>query len=339
MPIKHLQQMARLPRLGKLRMGYSEPKGKGKTPKRADAWILSSPHRDLLEQAARLYGGEVQPWDNDGNAEFRLFSKAKEIPVYVTPFEGSQWMELRSEDGSRLVRRCDGETLIEYEEVDEGGQKKNRALPPCACKCDLEDPECRAISRFEFILKDLPELGVWLLETRSINAALEMPQMMEYTRQAGRLVASAFLVFMIRKRRGKVFPVAQLRLKAKPQHLEALTDGRTPLALPVAEALDSTHPALPSSVEEEEVAEGYTEAEFLKMLAGYSFSAPKGIKWLAGLRPPSLDELEALLDRVSWLPEGRPADVTTRLSLAQGTGVKTWAELVAWGVQYGGDPV
>lgn len=217
MPILELQKMATLPTIGKIRLGYSEPGNNGgKKPKKSDKWILTSPRRNLLEAAAEMYGGTVTEWGE----QFRLFTNVAEIRVYVTPIEASQWLELW--DGEECLRRCDSETC--YISNPQGGKRR-----PTACICEIEEHrKCKPTSRYSFLIPELPELGIWLYESKGFHNAIEMPKMLDFVRVAGQLVVEAFLAIEIRRKkvRGQIakFPVAVVRVKKRP---EAALMGRT----------------------------------------------------------------------------------------------------------------
>ncbi len=180
MPILDLQR--RMRQLGEIRIGHAVDTGRvtkyGKRivrPVKLDAFRFTSPSRPILEQVAALYGGTVQPWTpaNGGPSEFEVFSTTDRLPVLVPPRDSvSQWYELYQ--GSKCVRRCDGQTE----------QKSDRP-----CMCDPVKRDCSITTRVNVMLRDLPALGQWLLVSKGYHAAVELPPAAELLSQVGGYVA------------------------------------------------------------------------------------------------------------------------------------------------------
>jgi hypothetical protein len=80
-PIIALQR--RLSLVGAIRAGGEKPpRGVGA---KLDAFRLTSPRRELLDQAAKLYGGEVTPWQSPVGQEWQVYTQHEELPVLVMP--------------------------------------------------------------------------------------------------------------------------------------------------------------------------------------------------------------------------------------------------------------
>ena len=161
MSILALQTRAR--RLGEIRLGDTETKS-GKTyPISLDTFRLTSAAKGLLDQAAKLWGGDVVPWQpsEKGNPKWQLVTETAELPVLIPPqdADNATWYELWSAGG--LQRRCDGESVLNRDD-------------PIPCLCNPEDRECKPITRVSFMLPDLPDIGVWLLSSTGYNAAVEL---------------------------------------------------------------------------------------------------------------------------------------------------------------------
>ncbi len=161
MSIVALQTRAR--RLGEIRLGDTETKG-GKTyPVSLDTFRLTSAAKGLLDQASKLWGGEVVPWQptERGNPKWQVVTETAELPVLIPPqdADNATWYELWSAGG--LQRRCDGESVLNRDD-------------PIPCVCNPDDRECKPITRVSFMLPDLPDIGVWLLSSTGYNAAVEL---------------------------------------------------------------------------------------------------------------------------------------------------------------------
>lgn len=177
MPIIDLQR--RMRQLGEIRIGRVVDTGRvsqrtGKPilrPEKLKAFRFTSPSREILGQVATLYGGEVQPWTpaNGGPDEFEVYSTATRLPVLIPPRDSvSQWYE--HYQGSKCVRRCDGQTE----------QKSDRP-----CLCNPEDRMCKITTRVNVMLRDVAALGQWLLISKGYYAAVELPPAAELLAQVG----------------------------------------------------------------------------------------------------------------------------------------------------------
>jgi hypothetical protein len=166
MPILDMQ--IRMRELGRIRTGEQVASGKGKRPAKLDAFRLTSASKELLEAAAEAYGGTVTPWASPSGDQWELKTIVAALPVVIPPGEAlSQWYELWG--GGGCLRRCDGH--LEY--VSDG---------PCLCPADPGDRReaanagqaCKPTTRLNVILPDLPDLGVWRLESHGYYAAVEL---------------------------------------------------------------------------------------------------------------------------------------------------------------------
>lgn len=172
MPIIELQR--RMRQLGEIRIGRVVDTGRISQrtnrpimrPEKLDRFRLTSASRPLLEEVAKLYGGQVEPWTpaNGGPAEWEVFTDADRLPVLVPPRDPvTQWYEQYK--GSKCVRRCDGVTE----------QKTDK---PCLCDPDARD--CQITTRLNVMLRDVPGLGVWLLTSHGFYAAVELPEVAQF---------------------------------------------------------------------------------------------------------------------------------------------------------------
>jgi len=173
-PIVDLQR--RLYELGRIRLGTSTRNERGKKiPKRLPTWRLTSRSRTALELAAELYGGTVQPWEDRG--DYELVTSTDTLPIVRVPGQalsqgGERWDRPDgAEPGAavRCIRRCDGVT---------------EALTGSTCVCTANHDErrelaqkgkaCAPVTRLSVILRDVPGVGIWRLETRGYYAAVEL---------------------------------------------------------------------------------------------------------------------------------------------------------------------
>lgn len=144
--------------LGRIRMGEKGSKGQ---PVRLETFRLTSSSRNLLEHAAALWGGEVREWEGAPSAgQYELTTRTATLPIIIPPGRDpvSSWYEQWNAGG--CTHRCDGGRNY----IDES---------PCSCNPD--DRACKATTRLNVMLPDLPDIGVWRLESHGINAAMELP--------------------------------------------------------------------------------------------------------------------------------------------------------------------
>ncbi|MFE9624254.1 hypothetical protein [Streptomyces sp. NPDC006527] len=156
--------------LGRIRTGYSRPHqdpNRRPVPVKSKTFILTSHRRDYVAAAAELYGGRVEQWTPQGQsvAQWRVVTEATELQAILPAGDPlSQSYEMWS--GGGCSRRCDGVT-------------ERLSGRPCICLDRYgddwherkADEVCRPTSRVGVFLPDLPDLGVWRLETKSYYAA------------------------------------------------------------------------------------------------------------------------------------------------------------------------
>lgn len=199
--------------LGRIRLGTTEPAKNGKTrPARSSTFILTSHSRPYIEAAAALWGGEVEAWTPQGSniGQYRVITRASSIDAIMPTGDPlSQSYEMWS--GGGCARRCDGE-------------REQLSRRPCLCLAEFgedwhergPDEVCRPTSRINVMLPDLPDLGVWRLESHSYYAADAMAGSVDAVLAAteGRSMMPVRVWIEQRKRvsRGKtkVFPVVMV---------------------------------------------------------------------------------------------------------------------------------
>lgn len=144
---------------GRIRIGQKVPSKNGSRPAKLDTFRLTSADRRRIEQAADIYGGTLSEWDAPAGRQWQVITERDVLEVVVPPSDlsFSQHYELWSAGGCQ--RRCDGVT----EQLSQG-----------PCRCDPEQRECDIHTRLSVLLRDLPGLGVWRLDTQGYYAAVEL---------------------------------------------------------------------------------------------------------------------------------------------------------------------
>ena len=212
-PIAQLQRRA--PEAGRIRLGVKT----GRAMKSLDTFRFTSPHRDAIEELARIYGGKAQPWNEPkvAGTQWEVITESNKIEVLAQPGGCTTWYELWT--GGGCARRCDGVTV----EVagHEGMDEKQ-------CICVLKGTaECDPITRLNVVLPNLDFYGVWRMQTKGWNAAKELPGMFDMVvalSQEGRMV-NAYLTLEQRKSvkngQTKNFVVPGIIVAATPNELLA----------------------------------------------------------------------------------------------------------------------
>jgi hypothetical protein len=165
-PVPLIELQRRLAEAGRIRLGETVKvrNKKGEivdAPKRLDTWRITSPTRELIEQAAGLYGGTPEPWESPTGPQWEVVTTSDELPVLIMPgYSLRQSYEHRTSPTS-VERRCDGI------EMDDGR--------PCACNAEgFSGEPCKLVTRLTVALPELTTMLGWRLETKGENAAREL---------------------------------------------------------------------------------------------------------------------------------------------------------------------
>lgn len=188
MPVLDLQRRAY--QSGRIRLGQAVKTGKqdkaGKDitrPVKLDAFRFTSPSRFQIDAAAEAHGGEVRPWDNRGRREWEVLTGATELMVAIPPAVDaiSQWYEMWT--GGGCQRRCDsqreqksgGPCLCPHAADPRDEDEADRMARERARLSKLMPPQaCGIKTRVSVVLPDLPDIGVWRLDTSGFYAAGEL---------------------------------------------------------------------------------------------------------------------------------------------------------------------
>lgn len=160
----------RLAEIGRIRIGQQVPTGNGKTrPEKLATFRLTTPDRARIERAAGLFGGRPAQWQAPAGKQWELITATDVLDVIVPPSDMafSQHYELWSAGGCQ--RRCDGRS----ESISDG-----------PCVCDPAARDCDIHTRLSVMIRDLPGLGVWRIDTSGYYAAVELQGAVEVIRIA-----------------------------------------------------------------------------------------------------------------------------------------------------------
>lgn len=171
--VKPIRQMgSRLPQAGRIRIGVRTKNAMAAI----DTFRFTSKNRDVIELLAEIYGGTVQVWQPAANrSEWEVITTSSVINVVVPPGALGQSPVYEFWTKGGLQRRCDGETMQTSEPSPDGAIQVEQ---PCLCEIQGR-LLCRPTTRLNVLLPDIPFTGVWMLETKSEYAAVEMPGMVD----------------------------------------------------------------------------------------------------------------------------------------------------------------
>ncbi len=145
--------------LGRLRLGTKGPKG---NPMKLDTWRFTSSSVELIQAVAEMWGGKWKHW---GDHKFEVISEISAIPVRIPAQLPDPEYQLWSAGG--LQRRCNG--VVAYV----AGKGEGMLEQPCIC-LNEDERSCKPHTRFEFILPDIPDIGIWAMTSTGFNAASEL---------------------------------------------------------------------------------------------------------------------------------------------------------------------
>lgn len=161
--------------MGRLRAGYNNPEKKSRDKRDSlDNWRFTSTHEDAIHEVAEVYGGVPRPW-KERPGEWEVFSTSNMLNVQLPADPLFAAYELWGSGGCQ--RRCDGEKCVVPVQDPNGGH-----LDEVDCWCDANGKEpghdkeaCVVTIRLKVVLPEIPGIGVWMLTSSSIYAAMELP--------------------------------------------------------------------------------------------------------------------------------------------------------------------
>lgn len=172
MPIKQLENIRRLPRQGKIRLGYMKPgkAGKKEYPFECGFFILDpevDEGQEIVKEFARLYG--EQPTSID-------IMFPVESPEVVFP----QWYKKYKKFGGSGLLTCkgDGEVALRL--------TKEKGMTEYPCKGDNCEEyllhQCKRVGTLQVMLPELPGIGVWQINTTSWNSIVSLNSAMPFVK-------------------------------------------------------------------------------------------------------------------------------------------------------------
>lgn len=168
--LREFQQ--RLTVVGKIRLGVYN----GRYPEKIDTFRFTSEDEDKIRAIAAKFGGTPEAWTPQGSRskQWEVISTAKALPVYLVHGQDLDPNYEAWGSGRTCLRRCDGV----WNRITQESCVCNGPTPPAAR--DM----CKITIRALLMLKALPGLGSWMLETHGENAVQEMSSLTGLVRHA-----------------------------------------------------------------------------------------------------------------------------------------------------------
>jgi hypothetical protein len=272
-PIKGISETRRLPRLGKLHIGVKKKKvvnGREVTyPSAVDYFVFPDPTEDgLSDQLKDLY-----------SALPRVFGeKPKELRILIPVEDEERWASqyYRAYSQTRgLICKGDGDTALRMVDIHTGALANRNTTEavlkevPCAGRdCPDYEQSCREIMNLQFLLPEVPGLGIWQIDTSSINSIRNINSAADLVRRIYGKVSMVPLLLTIEPQEvqdseGKKRTANVLNLRTNRTLLEMmeaiskptpqmLTDGETEMPVPDDEVPEMV---IPQAQEEKVTAE------------------------------------------------------------------------------------
>jgi hypothetical protein len=166
MPINDLSENVRIPRLGKFHLGFRDPAKNG-APTKTDYFVIEKDHPDKKRIEA-IFGEKPKelriqiPTENDEDWK----------PQYYKAYNMTYGLVCRG-DGKDATRMVDIKT---NELPNKETKTVNMVDMKCAGKeCPVyKSKKCGEVMNLRFVLPEVPGLGVWQIDTGSINSILNI---------------------------------------------------------------------------------------------------------------------------------------------------------------------
>ncbi|AII58080.1 hypothetical protein ASJ33_05450 [Dehalococcoides mccartyi] len=315
MPIKGLSETRRMPRLGKIHLGIKAKNANGvEYPKAVDYFVCPP---------------EVQAVFGEKPKELAIMFPLEDEAKFASQYYRC-YSNLRG-----LVCKGDGEIstrLIDTATGDFAGRDSKETVMkdlPCTGRdcSQYQAKKCKEVMNLLFLLPSVPGLGIWQLDTGSINSIITLNSAIELVRGVCGRVSMIPLTLAIEPREvtaeGKKKTINALTIKvgvtlAEIQKYAALPVGKVLLPPPDDEKPDMLYPEVEGIEEEEPEQEKVKEpagneaqlAHIRELYAKLNFKKSGWTAYLANAKLPS-DISLMTKEQLDWVEK----DLTERVSL------------------------
>jgi len=242
MPIKGLSETRRLPRLGKIHIGIKKTKvveGREVTFPSAVDYFVFPVENPLHDELVRIFG-----------------EKPRELRILIPVEEEERWCSqyYRAYSQTRgLICKGDGDTALRMVDAHTGALVEHDTteivLKEVRClgrDCPDYERSCREIMNLQFLLPEIPGLGIWQIDTSSINSIRNINSAADLVRRVYGRVSMIPLILAIEPREvqdgeGRKRTVHVLNLRTNRTLLEMMET----VAKPTPEMISTKDTELP----------------------------------------------------------------------------------------------
>ena len=175
MPIQGLTQVRRLPRLGKIKMGRKVP---AKTRDGRDIEIpQKTEHFVVPPEVEKVYGDKPKVLD----ILIPVEDEEKWAPQYYKLYSRTQGLVCKG-DGCNATRLIDTATGDRAHKTTKEVIRKDWECTGRKCPDYLSKDGCKEVMTLMFILYKVPGMGIWQIDTSSVNSIININSCADYIR-------------------------------------------------------------------------------------------------------------------------------------------------------------
>ncbi|SFU96021.1 hypothetical protein [Alicyclobacillus macrosporangiidus] len=163
MPIKGWSDEVRIPRVGKIHLGFRTTNDKGKEHPKAVDYFVVKPDESTSEAAAKAFHSVYGDKPREITIAFPTNDPEQFFPQHLASYQGgSGKYKLFCKGDGQIAHRADGQG--------------NRVQIPCLYKdCPFyQQNKCKELGRLQFFLPDVPGIGVWQIDTSSYHTTANL---------------------------------------------------------------------------------------------------------------------------------------------------------------------
>jgi hypothetical protein len=227
-PIKGLSEQRRLPRIGKIRLGVKKPNasGKGEHPSAVDYFVLPDDSKDLFPEEPRELP-IMFPTEDDEVICQQYYKRYSSTRGLTCRGDGDTCRRMIDAGTGYFADRDTKEVVWKERLTCEG-----RQCPEYTCK----PQNCKEVMNLQFIMPDIPGLGIWQIDTSSINSIRNINNAIAMTRAVYKRIAYIPLVLTIEPTEvvnpddGKKKKVYVLNLRTRGTMKELMVSANRPVS-------------------------------------------------------------------------------------------------------------
>ena len=171
MPIEGLSQVKRLPRLGKIKMGVKVKSDKGiEHPQKTDYFVCPPEVQAIYGQKPKVLDILIPVEDEE-----------KWAPQYYKLYSRTQGLVCKG-DGCNASRLIDTATGDRAHKTTTQAIRKDWECAGRKCPDYISKEGCKEVMSLMFILYKVPGMGVWQIDTSSVNSIININSCADYIR-------------------------------------------------------------------------------------------------------------------------------------------------------------